>query len=266
MEDLNQRLHQQDAENSCIPMEKMVSYLHNKLNDPEIRTIEDHLQTCALCTASLENLDQEFRKGAFDKDQLDGFKTVFDKKVQELADEGRVVSFPRQRILQYAAIVLIIVLPFSYWIWTSQFAQNPEKLYIAHFEPYQNIIAPVTRNDKPSDALGKAMQFYDKGAYAEALPIFRELLVENPDDLSVQFYTALCYLSEGESPNAIHHLSKVEQKNDPVWESPAHWYLALAYLRTGNIDQAKFHIDRLMAGNSSYRQKAEALLSGIEAL
>ncbi len=100
------------------------------------------------------------------------------------------------------------------------------------FESYSLITAAPDR----SGAVNTAYSLYEAGQYREALAHF-----EAAEDSSTHFlfYKANCLMALDKDSAAIPYLQQVEKDAGSILASPAKWYLALAYYRTGNREQAE---------------------------
>ena len=74
-------------------------------------------------------------------------------------------------------------------------------------------------------------------------------------------------MAMGAAKNAIPELKKaLAQSRDEIFTVKTQWYLALAYLQTGNADKAKTILGQIAASkiNSEYTSKAAVLAASIK--
>jgi tetratricopeptide (TPR) repeat protein len=114
------------------------------------------------------------------------------------------------------------------------------------------------RGDLLSDTSlkAKAYKAYDLATYADAITLFEQ--VQQKDE-GVYLYLGNAYLALGDATKAIPLFEKVIAEYD-VFDEPAEWYLALAYLRNNRVEEAVSKLRALQQGNNSYADEAERLL------
>ena len=81
------------------------------------------------------------------------------------------------------------------------------------------------------------------------------------------YYLAQSYMSRNNAINAIGHLEKaIKIAPDTRWENKVQWYLALAYLKTGQIQRAKTLLKEVVNNEqvNNYRQKATELIKKLK--
>ncbi len=84
----------------------------------------------------------------------------------------------------------------------------------------------------------EAMEDYQEGSYAEAIPGLKDAVELDPELAKAHFYLGACYLLEDEPEKAINSLSRVAEVEDPQYREWAHFYRAKAYLRLGDLESA----------------------------
>lgn len=138
-----------------------------------------------------------------------------------------------------------------------------ETLFARYFKPD----APPEQHD---EFLNDAVSFYRKEEYAKAAAEFDPVAStsttrgETPDDATIifqaRYYQALSYLALGNATKAITILKKASTDNH-LLRIKVQWYLALAYLKNNQVNEARHLLTRLAQRESrQYRQKAENLL------
>ena len=156
-----------------------------------------------------------------------------------------------------AALLALAALLFLLWPVAEKKA-TPGELYIAYYEPFPNLIAPIEKGDAAvQDTKKQAAQAYQRGEYTEAIRLFNSL--ENPDDGAV-FYRGLCFLESGQLESAIRDIAKTANSSTAKYQQAAEWYLALLYLKQGKTNDAKVQLDIILQNrNHRYLEKAEEM-------
>ena len=130
------------------------------------------------------------------------------------------------------------------------------------FEAYPDVI--TERGDaKYAENLKKAMGFYGEQKYAEAIPLFDELINSYPANDSINFYAGISYLGAGEAEEAAVRLRGIIAEEGSNFGAPAKWYLGLAYIELKDKKTAGEIFTELAQGESSYKEKAGKVLDNL---
>jgi tetratricopeptide (TPR) repeat protein len=134
-----------------------------------------------------------------------------------------------------AVLVMIILVPVIH-----SYLQNSgdKGIFNDYYTPYnpQNV-AGVYRGQES----GKNAPFllYSAGNYAQALPMLRLYLKENPADWQVRLLTAICLIEEKQFNEAELELTEILVASDYYFRDEALWYLALLSVRKGDFEKAE---------------------------
>ncbi len=174
--------------------------------------------------------------------------------------------FPRFTArLSIAATVLLIVMGsiFLYMYRTPSFS-SADDLATQYYKPYEREM--VRGGNSTIDIhLQNALTEYDKEHYQRALVYLDSVTKLHPDHIKANFYKAHCYLNLGEQPRAIELFNKIIAHGDNVYIDDAMWFLAMAYLKEGDLDNTVTTLEKINDG-SSHRKDAKRLLSDIDKL
>lgn len=105
---------------------------------------------------------------------------------------------------------------------------------------------PVDAADQVKIALAK--QKYLGGQVVEALNLFKEVLIKNPNDAMVLHYVGLCHFTLKDYDKALEHFVKAKETNKDVK------YETMLYL--GKIYQLQAKFDEALANYQDYKSKA----------
>jgi len=148
--------------------------------------------------------------------------------------------------------------------------KKQEELFAANFEP----------DDVPDvieGPLEDAFNFYANKNYSDAAQEFSTAdrdsetrgLQTDPKRTAfyADYYAGISYLEQADNTNAILKLkSAVTESHGELFSIKAEWYLALAYLKTGELTKANELFEKI-AGNKKetvYRSKAARLLAALK--
>ena len=141
-----------------------------------------------------------------------------------------------------------------------------ERLFAAHFKPYKDeSLEPSLRGDDPPPPPEKFRQLYWDGQYPEALAQFENLPPAARENDNELFIKAECLLTTGSAGEAARIFELILKNDRSRYTDAAAWHLALAYLKTGDVDRAKSRLQKISrSGASPWRADAAALLKNIQ--
>jgi tetratricopeptide (TPR) repeat protein len=147
--------------------------------------------------------------------------------------------------------------------------KNPQELFAENFKP-------DAVPDDTEGPLDDAFTYYQQRRYADAAAEFTTANINtqtrgNEADpertvFYVKYYAGLSYLAGNHALAAITELKKAEEESpDDLYQVKTQWYLALAYLKAGDIKNAKEMLSNVSTGqkNAEYQLKAEKLLDAL---
>lgn len=165
-----------------------------------------------------------------------------------------------QKFTAAASITLFLGLGLL-WLYIGQIT-NPQELYASYFQTYPNIHSQRSVNkDAQTERLERvAFQAYEEKNWTVAVSLFNELIDASPENTTYVFYGGIVNLKQEKPEQAISHFKEVLQEQDNLLASQANWYIALAYLKTGNINQVKYYLDKIITANMDRKEEAKELL------
>lgn len=166
------------------------------------------------------------------------------------------------RLVAIAASVLLLVTMGTTWFMSNQYSN--EGIASSNFVPYD---AGVLLGENDDNAYTQGVLAYQKKDFATAITAFEKVPTIDGLYAETQFYLGNAYLSQNEAEKAITAFEVAQNANLPQFQEPTEWYLALAYLRTGDEDKAK---ELLMAisnnANHFYNANALKVLEGLDSM
>lgn len=159
-----------------------------------------------------------------------------------------------------AAGLILIMLSFNFFMNSNI---NEEKLFSTYFEPSKNVTSPIVRSTDNETTLNNAFISYSEADYKQAILFFQKAY-QDSENSELLFYEANSLLALGDYKNAI---SKFEEhlKHSDLLTNRSHWYLALAYIKTTQIEKAKKELKTLLnSGETFKKSEANSLLKKLE--
>lgn len=140
--------------------------------------------------------------------------------------------------------------------------QNTESLFAENFSPYAD--ESLQSGLRGHSSLSPADQFieaYLKGNHTEALSFYEKMDVYDRQNDNMIFIKSNSLLAKGKFGEAIDLLEGVVDRDATRFMDAAKWYLALAYLKTGEVKKGKIFLEKLRnSEENSYFQKATVLI------
>lgn len=141
----------------------------------------------------------------------------------------------RWRPLAMAASVALVLGAFLWYF--VLLAPTHEKLFTAYYEPDPGL--PTTMSNSAAYAFDRGMVDYKTGNYPAAINRWEGLIAEKPQNDTLNYFLGTAHLELGNTEKAKAYLEIVVQNGDGPFAQDAAWYLALSYLSTGRIQEAK---------------------------
>jgi len=171
---------------------------------------------------------------------------------------------PRQKtsyIKWLAAASIVLLLGLSYFFNMEQ-KLSTDTLFAQNFEPYRNVIAPIVRSTEQQDEKAIAFMAYEKGEYQNAIVLFTKLYTETKESYYL-FYKANALLKLERANEAVPLLEQHLKTKDTLTEK-TNWYLALAYLKLEDKQQARKLLNKVIADGLYKNKEAKKLLKEFE--
>lgn len=247
-------------------------YLLDRLTEPEREEFEKHYFECGSCFSQLQT----------------GLAVQAELRHQPLMpNRVRGASFRRTWVWAPAFATIVVLLSAGIW-WSlaqkgrpsQQASTSPPKASpevsvqpqtpsmaapsiqeLARVEP-PHYSAMVLRGaeDEGQETFRKAMQYYAKKDYAQAIPGVRTAVKTSPRTPSFNFYLGACYLLTGQTDSAIVSFRKTVSLGDPAYSESAHFYLAKAYLRKNEVSAAEDELQTTIRFHGDQEAEARDIL------
>ena len=231
----------------------MIAYLRGELSASEKLKVEERMKDDPFLVESMAELDMYLKGGGSETEAI----SRRNKLKKNFSSTSKNKFFENKPFIYSAAASLVILVVGLFAIY--QIIQSGEKeLYSEYYKPYEDII--TTRGDT-EDEVAKAMMYYNNKDFTNAEAILYNISKENKERVIESFYLAQSQLAQGKYDLAINTLEPISKDDSSLLKTHARWYLALAYLKLGNKDEAIRYLNMLMMEEGSYnRKKAIELL------
>jgi len=140
---------------------------------------------------------------------------------------------------------------------------NENELFVTYFLPSKNVSAPITRSQNTENLENEAFISYNEAKYSQALTLFKKAYQESKNS-ELLFYEGNALLALNKPDEAILKFKEHIAFNDGL-ANRSHWYLALAYLKTQNIESAKLELELFINSGETFKiEDAKSLLKKLD--
>ncbi|WP_020533629.1 tetratricopeptide repeat protein [Flexithrix dorotheae] len=204
---------------------------------------------------------QFYHRNEILKQLADLEKTLPPIMMDEEKPGNREIKWKSYQMGIAAGIALVIAS--SIFFYNYQFSEDPALVFQESYQIYKNLEYPTTRGEEEQTEDLKLVAFksYEEGKHELAISLF-ETILQNEENLNINFYMANSHLESGELDKAIQNYKKVIQSNGD-YAIQSQWFLALTYLKDNQIAEAKKTLKEIIAADNSYSPKAERVLRRI---
>lgn len=178
--------------------------------------------------------------------------TVGSDHFREKDAENQPFVAQRSRNFRWlAAAASVALLAFALWFFTADRAPSYRQ-YALHEQP------SFTVRGAADQAATDAEKAFAAADYAAALSALDRLAAERPGDPSVALYRGICLTELDRMAEARSALEPIAAGNSAL-RSEAQWYVALGYLKAGDLDACRNALAQIEAGEARYEQARELL-------
>jgi hypothetical protein len=135
-----------------------------------------------------------------------------------------------------------------------------QQLSESYLSPLENVLL-IDAETEP--VLSRGMQAYSQGAYTDAI-VDLDNYFSRTADWNAGLYLGIALLLEQQVAESEVILQQVVEQGDHISSLEARWYLSLALLKQGEIEQAKSQLLLLSQEESPETENAKSLLQEIQ--
>lgn len=183
----------------------------------ELKTIFSGLETLAL-KSEMEHYHQELM-------------------ARQLSGKPGVNLWVKYSIAAVIAILMVSVI----WLWFIPESEE-SSLFARFYEPDPGLITAMS--NETNYAFDRGMVDYKSGLYDAAITRWEELLIQKPENDTLQYFLGAAYLAVKDFESAKSYLNQVAEKSEGRFLQDANWYLALIHLAEGNPEITKRFLEK----------------------
>lgn len=178
---------------------------------------------------------------------------------QDYFDRGQQLEKVRPvKIYKFGLIAATVMLLIGVgWFLMRQFQPyDKEEIYAEYYEPYQVTMRVRSADTEIEKMLAEALNKYEAGDYASALPVFEYVLSQDSTKIGVHLYSGISNMEIYEYEDAEESFDKIIEHQNNLFIEQAEWYLGFCYLMTDNEDKAIEQFSEISESTSFYRKPA----------
>jgi len=182
------------------------------------------------------HLEQDLSNALAQDDLLD-FRAKCLEAQQELnLSEKKLVKVVHitRKYWYAAASMLLIGLIVGGFLVFSPGSYSTEKIFKMYYKSDETL---VTRSGNVN--IAEALKFFAQGEFQTAQDLFDKILLEDPDNFAVIYYSGISNIELKNYNEAIKRFETVINNGDNLYIENAEWYLGLAYLADGDVNKAE---------------------------
>lgn len=233
--------------------ENIEKYILGELTADELLNFENRLQTDAVFKEEVDLyietnklLSQKYSNLEKENGLNKTLENMGEKHFNQ-SEKSSKTFFIKSNIIRITAIAAVLVLGF--------FLLKPQTDLYTQFAEHSALEVQV-KGDNDAELL-KSAQLFNEEKYEEAIPKLEAFLSNHPNDDEIQLALGISYLETNQIKPALIRFSNVYGKQN-IFKNKASWYMALAYLKSENKDQARAFLGEIEA-DSFYFEKAQKL-------
>lgn len=175
---------------------------------------------------------------------------------EEMESRAATVTKETKKIPSWfwaAAAAIVLLIAAAVWV---LFPQEPsyQRLFAQYYREDPGLITAMSAEGKYD--FDRAMVEYKSGNYRDAILRWEKQLLEKPENDTLNYFLGSAHLALKETDVAIKYFESVTKMPESRFSEDNFWYLALAYLRLGRLEEALANLEK-----SSHPYKEQLLKS-----
>ncbi|MCK0114590.1 tetratricopeptide repeat protein [Gelidibacter sp. F63206] len=158
------------------------------------------------------------------------------------------------------AAIFIIAISISFFM---NKGINNDRLFTSYFEPSKNVSAPIVRSETNDQLVNEAFITYNEANYENAIALFEQAF-DSTKNSELLFYKGNSLLALDKTKEAI-EVFKTHLTYSDALTNRTHWYLALAYLKSNQLDKARQELMIFIDSEENFKKtEAKSLLKKLK--
>lgn len=230
-------------------------YLDGELNGQEQRWYEDELLSNPDLAKDLE-LHREVNQAIQETDII-RFRNQLDKIHASIEPEyqpsiARKVLHNKYARIAAATVVVLVAIGLFLNNMLSKPVDSTELFQCYYQAP---VLSVTVRSDAAMDNLfHDAVIHFNNGRFTDALTLFEKVIAMDRSNMKAHLATGISNIEINQPKEAEESFETVILHEDNLYVDQADWFLALCYLKTNDLDNARLQFDRIASNDHSFKQ------------
>lgn len=140
---------------------------------------------------------------------------------------------------------------------------SPQELFVQNYQAYP--LSLTSRGEAEELERAQLNQRYKNKDYQAALPLFEKLLSQDEKNARLLLGAGISHLELNQTKQAQTYFEAIIAAQDLRLQETARWYLALSFLKEGQVDAARIALENILKNpQAGTYQKAKQLLKDLE--
>lgn len=239
--------------------ETIKKYLADELTPMERNAFEQEMENDEFLKESVEGFEMQTADNRKFTTIETEFNNHIDAKVKQ-SKKGKVIFMNVYKLAAAACIIGVLSIT-TYRIFFTKKSVSEEQIYASYFKPLTNVDANVRGENDNSDET-KAANAYENEDYFEALNFYQKLVANNPKNVKNNLFLGISYLATNQPKKAIVVLQTITQSEE--YHFDIQWYLALAYIKNKEIQNAQANLNNLTKEENYYQKEAQEIIEKLD--
>jgi len=252
-----------------INIEEIEQYLEGSLEPNALAEFEKRLATDTVLARRVQ-LMKELDEATEDQNLLDlqkvttslGVKYFSQKSAEKEKNNLRKIPFYRRPLALAATVLFLIAMGWLLWTTFNNSGLSNQELFADFYTPYEAKLA-TRGSEEDSDLYDSAVRYYQAKNYDAAITSFTGFLDSIPNNNEARFTLAHALINNNPEnlEQAKFHLERIIAEGKSILTIKAKWTLALIYLKEENQSAVKRLLIELSSSvDAGISNKAQTLL------
>ena len=236
-------------------------YLSNQLTPLERNAFEQEMEKNEFLKESVEGFEMNSMPLTMDK--MDDIESDLHHKMEEKVRQTKKGKLIFMNVFKFAAAACIISIIgiATYRIFFSSEYLSEQEIYSCYFKPLTNTDA-IVRGENDTTDEAKAAKAYENEDYFEAVNYYQKLVSNNTDNVKNNLFLGISLLATNQPKKAIDVLNSITLSEE--FHFDIQWYLALAYIKNKEIQNAQTTLNLLSKEENYYQKEAQEILGKLD--
>ena len=185
--------------------------------------------------------------------------SIESKRAAENPVKNRIKRIP----LGYAAAIAGFILVGSILLFNGR-SQSSDEILDRFYKSYEVTTPSRSQQAILNSDYSTAIEYYNIRDYRNAALYFSKVLAGDPKYMESTMLYGVSNLEFKNYPEAKHSFKKVIDNDDNLFLEDARWYLALCYLKTGELEKTVAELRQIKKSESIYSKDAARILRKIK--